>query len=122
MFTNDPKLNPRLPSPTSFDRVKPSYVEWLEELLMHLSVTDNQGFVLVLHVVTGHKDVITKKVFIEGVLSEITEEIKIKELEKEAVTSGAQSDVDPDQVARLTDEIKAFNKKKNLKGLNAHES
>ena len=33
MFTNDPKLNPRLPSPTSFDGVKPSYVEWSEELL-----------------------------------------------------------------------------------------
>ena len=66
MFTNDPILNPRLPSPTSFDGVKPSYVEWSEELLTHRSVTDYQEFVPILQAITGHKDVITKKVFIEG--------------------------------------------------------
>ena len=75
MFSSDPKLNPRLPSPTSFDGVKPSYVEWSEEILTFLSVTDYQEFVPILQAVTGHKDVITKKVFIEGVLSEIVEEI-----------------------------------------------
>ena len=76
MFSSDPKLNPRLPSPTTFDGVKPSYVEWSEEILTFLSVTDYQEFVPVLQAVIGHKDVITKKIFIEGVLSEIIEEIK----------------------------------------------
>ena len=71
MFTNDPKLNPRLPSPTSFDGVKPSYVEWSEELLTYLSVTDYQEFAPVFQAVSGHKNVITKKVFVEGILSEI---------------------------------------------------
>ena len=90
MFSSDPKLNPRLPSPTSFDGVKPSYVEWSEEILTFLSVTDYQEFVPILQAVTGHKDVITKKVFIEGVLSEIVEEIKEKNTELEEVTSGAR--------------------------------
>ena len=69
MFSSDPKLNPRLPSPTSFVGVKPSYVEWSEEILTFLSVTDYQEFVPILQAVTGHKDVIAKKIFIEGVLS-----------------------------------------------------
>ena len=55
MFSSDPKLNPRLPSPTSFDGVKPSYVEWSEEILTFLSVTDYQEFVPVLQAVTGHQ-------------------------------------------------------------------
>ena len=42
---------------------------------MYLSVTDYQEFVPILQAVTGHKDVVTKKVFIEGVLSEILDEI-----------------------------------------------
>ena len=78
MFTNNPKLNPKLPSPTSFDGVKPSYVEWSEELLTYLSVTDDQEFVPILQAVTGHKNVITNNVFIEGILSEILAQIKEK--------------------------------------------
>ena len=112
MFINDPKLNPRLPSPTSFDGIKPSYVEWSEEVLTFLSVTDYQEFVPILQAVPGHKDVITKKVFIEGVLSDIVEEIKDKNLELEAVTSGARVVDDQDaEVARLKDEIKVQEKK-----------
>ena len=53
IFTNDPKLLARLPSPTSFDGVKLSYVEWSEELLTYLSVTDYHKFVPVLQAVTG---------------------------------------------------------------------
>ena len=90
MFSSDPKLNPRLPSPTTFDGVKPSYVEWSEEILTFLSVTDYQEFVPVLQAVIGHKDVITKKIFIEGVLSEIIEEIKKLNADLEAVSSGAR--------------------------------
>ena len=100
MFANYPKLNPRFPSPTSFDGVKPSQVEWSEELLTYLSVTESQEFVPILHAVTGHKDVITKKAFLEGILSEIVDEIMFKEVEKEALTSGAHGEVDPDQEKR----------------------
>ena len=46
-----------------------------KEILTFLSVTDYQEFVPILQAVTGHKDVITKKIFIEGVLSEILEAI-----------------------------------------------
>ena len=70
MFTNDPELNPRLLSPTSFDGVKPSHVRRSEELLTYLPVTEYQEFVPILQAVTGHKDVITKKLFVERVLSE----------------------------------------------------
>ena len=117
MFSGDPRLNPRLPSPTVFDGVKPSYVEWSEEILTFLSVTDYQEFVPVLNAVIGHKDVITKKVFIEGVLSEIVEEIKNKNTELEEITSGAQIVVDPDaESERLKNEIKALEDKKESRG------
>ena len=98
MFSSDPKLNPRLPSPTSFDGVKPSYVEWSEEILTFLSVTDYQEFVPILQAITGHKDVITKKVFMEGVLSEIIEEIKKLNLDLEAMSSGARVVADHDSI------------------------
>ena len=117
-FLNDPKLNPRLSSPTSFDGVKPSYVEWSEEVLTFLSVTDYQDFVPILQAVTGHKEVITKKVFIEGVLSEIVEEIKDKNLDLEAVSSGARVVDDQDaEVERIKEEIKVLEEKKNSRGL-----
>ena len=38
MFTNDPKLNPRLPSPTSFDGVKPSHVENCSRISQSLTI------------------------------------------------------------------------------------
>ena len=118
MFSRDPKLNLRLPSPTSFDGVKPSYVEWSEEILTFLSVTDYQEFVPILQAVTGHKDVITKKVFIEGVLSEIVEEIKEKNTELEEVTSGARIVADQDaEIESIKGEIKTLEEKRDSRGL-----
>ena len=118
MFSNDPKLNARFPSPTPFDGVKPSYVEWSEEVLTFLSITDYQEFVPTLQAVTGHKDVITKKVFIEGVLSEPDEEIKDKNLDLEAISSGARVVDDQDaEVERLKGEIKTLERMKDSRGL-----
>ena len=118
MFSNDPKLNPRLPSPTSFDGVKPSYVEWSEEILTFLSVTDYQEFFPILQAVTGHKDVITKKVFIEGVLSETVEELKNLKLDLEAVSSGARVVDDQDtEIERINGEIKTPEEKRDSRGL-----
>ena len=87
-------------SKTPFTNV--SYVEWSEEVLTFLSVTDYQEFVPILQAVTGHKDVITKKVFIEGVLSKIVEEIKDKNTKLEEVTSGVRVVDDQDtEVERI---------------------
>ena len=117
MFLNDLKLNPRLPSPTSFDGIKPSYVDCSEKVLTFLSVTDYQEFVPILQAVSGHKDVITEKVFIEGVLSDVVEELKDKNLHLEAVTSGARVVDDQDAtVAQLNNEIKALEEKKASRG------
>ena len=113
--------DPRLPSPTSFDGVKPSYVEWSEVVLTFLSVTDYHEFVPILQAVAGHKDVITKKVFIEGVLSELVEEIKDKNLDLEAVTSGAR--VVDDQDAEVTQRRnQSSRRKEKFKGAHTHEN
>ena len=45
MSTNDPKLDARLRSQTSFEGVKLSYVEWSDEFFTYLSVIDYQEFV-----------------------------------------------------------------------------
>ena len=112
MFTNNPKFNPPFAVTNVFDGVKPSYVEWSEKLLTHPSVTDNQDSVPILQAVTGHKDVITKKVFVEDVLSETVDEINTRELEKEAITSDAKGEADPNQVEVITKEIAELNEEK----------
>ena len=112
LFPNDPKFNPRARSPTSFDGGKPSYVEWSEDLLTYLSITDYQEFTPIFQAVTGHKDVIAKKIFIQGVLTETVDEITNKELKKEALTAGARGELEPDQVETLNNEISALNEKK----------
>ena len=82
-------------------------------MLTFLSATDYQEFVPILQAVTGHKDVITKKVFIEGVLSELVEEIKDKNTELEEVTSGVRVVDDQDaESERIKGEIKALEEKK----------
>ena len=112
MFTNDPKFNRRLPSPTSFDGVKPSYVEWSEELLTYLSVTDYQKFVPILQAVTGHKVVITKKGFHWGCFIRTRESGQKKETEKEGHLSGVNGPVDQNQADAVQVEINALNVKK----------
>ena len=68
--------------------------------------------------VIGHKDVITKKIFIEGVLSELIEEINTKNTELEEVTSGARIVDDQDaESERIKGEIKALEEKKESRGL-----
>ena len=69
-------------------------------------------FVPILHAVTSHKDVITKKVFIEGVLSELEDQIKNKETEKGGHLSGVDGAVDQGQVDAVQVEIDELNEKK----------
>ena len=43
MFAHDHR-KPRVPQPTSFDGVKPSFLEWSEEVIAYLAVTDYHEF------------------------------------------------------------------------------
>ena len=63
----------------------------------------------------GLRCVITRKAFVEGVLSEIIEEIKEKNIDLEAVTSSARVVDDQDAVAdQVRTEVKALEDKKAL--------
>ena len=48
MFSHDHRLHPRVPQPTSFDGVKPSFVEWSQEVITFLAVTDYHELILLL--------------------------------------------------------------------------
>ena len=76
MLAHDHRLNPRVPQPTSFDGVKPSFMEWSEEAIAFLAVTDSQELMLLLTAAASSKDVIQANVMFTGVLSDTIEEIK----------------------------------------------
>ena len=61
--------------PTSFDGIKPSFMEWSEEVIAFLAVRDYQELI---PVVTSSKDVIEKNVVFKGILSDLMEDIKEK--------------------------------------------
>ena len=68
MFAHD-HLVPRVPQPTSFDGVKPSFLEWSEEVIAYLAFTDNQEFFPLLSAAAASKDVIEKNVMFKGDLA-----------------------------------------------------
>ena len=74
MFAQDHKV-PRVPQPTSFDGVKPSFLEWSEEVIAYLAVTDYHEFIPLLSAAAASKDVIEKDVMFKGILSENMETI-----------------------------------------------
>ena len=110
MFTNDPKLNPRLPSPTSFDGVKPSYVEWSAELLTYLLGTIKSSFL------SFRRSQVTKMSSQKMFLSKESCQRSLsrsKNVKIETITSGAHVKDDQDAApARVNDEIKALQDKK----------
>ena len=61
-FSHDHRLNPRIPRPTSFNGVKPSFMEWSEEVIAFLAVTDNQEFIPLVAAAFSSKDVIERNV------------------------------------------------------------
>ena len=77
-FVHDHRLNPRVPQPTSFDGVKPSFMEWSEEVIACLEVTDNQELMPLLTAAASTKDIIQADVMFTGVLSDTIAEIKKK--------------------------------------------
>ena len=65
MFAHDHRV-PGVPQPTSFDGVKPSFLEWSEEVIAYLAVTDYHEFIPLLSVAAASKDVIEKDVMFKG--------------------------------------------------------
>ena len=75
MFSHDHSPNPRVPHPTAFDGVKPSFMEWSETIIAFLAVTDYQKFIPLLSAGSSSKDVIHKNIMFKGALSDLMEEI-----------------------------------------------
>ena len=75
MLAHDHRLNPRF-QPTSFDGTKPSFMEWSEEVIAFLAVTDYQKFIPLLTAAASSKDVIQADVMFTGALSDTIEKIK----------------------------------------------
>ena len=101
MFAHDRRLNPRVPQPTSFDGVKPSFMEWSDEVIAFLAVTDYQEFILLLTAAASSKDVIQADVMFISVLSDLVQDIKKKEEDKLKVQTVNKDD----EVKDLTAEI-----------------
>ena len=97
MFAHDHRLNPRVPQPTSCDGVK-SFMEWSEEVIAFLAVTDYQEFTPLLTAAASSKEVIQSDVMFTDVLSHLVEDIKKKESDK----LKAQSENKNEEVKNLT--------------------
>ena len=108
MFAHDHRV-PRVPQPTSFDGVKPSFLEWSEEVIAYLAVTDYDEFIPLLSAAAASKDVIEKDVMFKGILSENIENIDkvtAHQLKKEQDKVKAQTEGKPQEIQDLTKEIK----------------
>ena len=77
MIAHDHRLNPHMPQPTSFDGIKPSFMEWSENIAF-LAVIDYQKFIPLLTAAPSSKDVIQADVMFMGVLSDLVENLKKK--------------------------------------------
>ena len=122
MFTDDPKLNPHLPSLTSFHGVKPSYEEWSEKLLTYLSVTDYQELVPIPQVVTGHNYVITKKGLHRGCLVRARRSDQEQEDRERRSSVRCQWSCWSRSSRSCSSRDRWTQWKKNVKGVNTHES
>ena len=107
MFAQDHRV-PRVPQPTSFDGVKPSFVEWSEEVIAYLAVTDDHEFIPLLSAAAASKDVIEKDVMFKGILSERLEnidKITAQKVQKEQDKAKAITANKPQDAQDLTKEI-----------------
>ena len=108
MFAHDHRA-PRVPQPTSFDGVKPSFLEWSEEVIVYLAVKDYQEFIPLLSAAAASTDVIEKDVMFKGILSENMENIDkvtAKQVKKEQDKVKAQTENKAQKIQDLTEEIK----------------
>ena len=107
MFDHDHRI-PRVPQPTSFDGVKPSFLEWSEEVIAYLAVTDYHEFIPLLSAAAASKDVIEKDVMFKGILSENIESIDkvtAQRVKKDQDKAKAILDNKPQDAQDITKEI-----------------
>ena len=100
-----------VPQPTSFDDVKPSFLEWSEEVIAYLAVTDYHEFIPLLSAAAASKDVIEKDVMFKGILSENMENIDkvtAQRIQKEQDKKKASDENKPQDVQDITKEIKVI--------------
>ena len=111
MFAHDHRA-PRVPQPTSFDGVKPSFLEWSEEVIAYPAVTDYHEFIPLLSAAAAtSKDVLEKDVMFKGILSENMETIDrvtTQKVQKEQDKVKTQDANKPQDVQDLTKEITAI--------------
>ena len=108
MFAQDHRV-PRVPQPTSFDGVKPSFLEWSEKVIADLAVADNHEFIPFLSAAAASKDVIEKNVMFNGILSENMENIDkvtAQKFQEEQDKGKAQDANKPQDVHDISKEIK----------------
>ena len=107
MFAHDHRI-PRVPQPTSFDGVKPSFLEWSEEVSAYLAVTNYDEFILLLSAAAASKDVIEKDVMFKGILSENivnVDKVTAQRVKKEQDKTKAVLDNKPQDAQYITKEI-----------------
>ena len=75
IFSHAPRLNPKIPLPTSLDGVKPSFMEKSEGVISSLAVTGYQKLTPLLMAAASSKDVIEKGVMFKDTLFDILNEI-----------------------------------------------
>ena len=107
MFAQDHRV-PRVRQPTSFDGVKPSFLEW-SEVIAYLAVTDYHEFIPLLSAAAASKDVIEKDVMFKGILSENMEtidKVTAQRVQKEQDKKKAVDENKPQDIQDITKEIK----------------
>ena len=111
MFAHDHRV-PRAPQPTSFDGVKPSLLEWSEEVTAYLAVTDYYELIPLLSAAAAaSKDVIEKDVMFKSILSkniENLDKVTAQKLKQEQDKVKTQDANNPQDVQDLTKEITAI--------------
>ena len=104
MFAHDHRV-PRVPQPTSFDGIRPSFLEWSEEVIAYLAFTDYQEFIPLLSAAAASKDVIEKDVMFKGILSENLEtidKVTANQVKKEQDRAKAQTEDKAQEIQDLT--------------------
>ena len=110
MFAQNHRV-PCVPQPTSFDGVKPPFLEWSEKVIAYLAVTHYHEFIPLWSAAAASKNVIEKNAMFKGILSEnmeTIEKITTQKVQKEQDKVKAHNENKPQDVQDLTKEIKAI--------------
>ena len=110
MFSHNHRLNPKLLSPTAFDGVKLSFMEWSEEVIACVAVTDGREFIPLLSATASSKDVIESEMIFKGVLSDPNGDVTQKDADKLKAQAENRAD-EVTTLSSLTPEIASLKNK-----------